>query len=156
MAKNSKKKSSDQIHESLSLREFIQAVRDDLVEAEEERIESGHDPLFKVDSLEIEASIVVTDKVEGGGGLKIQVLSFGASRGRENEAAHKINLKLSAVDSGSFSTGKISARDLGDLVDRSSDESGDDSKPTFGLHPAEDQEGKDVKGGIIFFEEDDE
>lgn len=147
MSDNSNRNSTDNIQDGLLLKEFMQAVRNDLVEAEQERLESDHDALFKVDSLEIEASVIVKKKAKGKLGFNIQVVSVGADGGVEHEAAHRIILKLSAVDDVST---------IGLLPCSMPLDNGDynGERPSLGLLPVSLDTSSDYLQDIIHFEDE--
>ncbi|MFC5972002.1 trypco2 family protein [Halomarina salina] len=92
------KASADGLEDDLPLKEFIRAVQAELIESESEREESNIPPLFKVDSLEIEASVVASKRVEGKGGIDIQVVSLGGGGHVEEQSVQKIKLTLSTVE----------------------------------------------------------
>lgn len=92
------KTSAEGMEDNLPLKEFVRAVQSELIESEKEREESDIPPLFKVDSLEIEASVVASKRVEGKGGISIQVVSLGGGGHVEEQSVQKIKLTLSAVE----------------------------------------------------------
>jgi hypothetical protein len=52
---------------------------------------------FEVQDVQLEVEITTTGSVEGGGGLKIYVLTLGAKGSKSNASSQKVTLNLSAV-----------------------------------------------------------
>jgi hypothetical protein len=93
------------LEESLSLKELIHAVRDELVASELERVQEGKRPLFEFDTLDIEVHFVVTKGRSAKGGFSLKVLPFvpfGADAqvtgDFQKQQVHKITLSLKATE----------------------------------------------------------
>ncbi|MCC5931048.1 MAG: hypothetical protein JJU28_17510 [Cyclobacteriaceae bacterium] len=80
--------------ENLNIKALIHAVRQELIESEEERIQKNLLPLFKVDSLKIEVNFIVEEKTETGGGLNLKIVDIGRDLTYSNQQIHKITLDL--------------------------------------------------------------
>ena len=80
--------------ESLNIKELIHAVRQELIESEEERVKKGIPPLFAVDNLKIEVNFVVEEKTETGGGLNLKIVDIGRDVTYSKQQIHKITLEL--------------------------------------------------------------
>ena len=74
----------------IGLVEFIQAVRQELVRAQQI---AGSDPLLKLDDVELEMSVVTTK--EASGGLKFWVVELGTKY--DKEQTHRVTLKLAPI-----------------------------------------------------------
>jgi len=95
----------DATEQSLSLKEMIQQVRDELVASERERKAKGQEALFQVDQVELVVNFVVTKTSKAKAGFSFQVLTFGGldlggDKGRQDQSVHTITLTLKAVDPG--------------------------------------------------------
>jgi hypothetical protein len=80
--------------ESLNLKELIHAVRQELIDSENERIDKGLSPLFKVENLKIEVNFVVEQTKKTGGKIGIKIVDVGHDVTYSNQQIHKILLEL--------------------------------------------------------------
>jgi hypothetical protein len=95
------KKQAD-VKESLSLKELIRRVQEELAESQEEREKRGDQALFEVEKLVLEVNFAVTRSAKVNGRLEFKVLTLGgvnAGGGHdyEQQRVHKITLSLKAV-----------------------------------------------------------
>lgn len=76
----------------IGLADFIQQLKADLAPREEQ-----DEPLFYIDSIELEAQIVASQEQTGKAGLKLSILNFGADAGvgTKNAETHTQKLKIS-------------------------------------------------------------
>lgn len=91
MAKN---QSNELKMEGLNIKELIHAVRQELMDSEQERIRKGIPPLFVVDNLKIEVNFVVEKKTTTGGGLNLKIVDVGRDVSYNSQQIHKITLEL--------------------------------------------------------------
>lgn len=84
--------------ESLNLKELIHQVRQELIESENERVQKGLTPLFKVDNLKIEVNFVVEKTKKSGGKLGIKIVEAGHQVSYSSQQIHKISLELNTID----------------------------------------------------------
>ena len=84
--------------ETLNLKELIHTVRQELIDSENERIEKGLSPLFKVDSLKIEVNFVVEKVNKTGGKIDIKIVDVGHDITYSSQQIHKILLELKTCD----------------------------------------------------------
>jgi hypothetical protein len=94
--------------QDLSIKELIQAVRNELVESENERRQKKIDPLFVVDSLKIEVNFVVENKKDTGGKFNLQVVDIGRNVVYTEQQIHKITLDLKTINND-----KVSLKNVG-------------------------------------------
>ena len=80
----------DEKAKGIGLVEFIQAVKQELVRAQQS---AGNNPLLKLDDVELEMSIVTTKEVSGG--LKFWVIELGGKY--DKEQTHKLTVKLAPM-----------------------------------------------------------
>ena len=90
------------LQNSLSLKELIFRVQQELVESQAEREARGEDALFQVEKLVLEVNFVVTQSMEGKGGLEFKVLTLGGvniggNKGYQQQQVHKITLSLTVA-----------------------------------------------------------
>ena len=90
------------LENSLSLKELIRGVQQELIESQKERQEKGDPSLFEVEKLTLEINFVVTRSQGGKGSFEVKVLTFGGFNlgGEGNfqqQKIHKITLSLKAV-----------------------------------------------------------
>jgi hypothetical protein len=81
----------------ISLGDVLRSIHEDLVESTKERPE-GWEPLFEIESAEVELFVRMTKDASVEGGVKAYVVSFGAKGSEAQERGHKITLRLSAVE----------------------------------------------------------
>ncbi|ENO2185825.1 trypco2 family protein [Vibrio alginolyticus] len=81
---------------SLFIGELIRKVHDELRESQERRELEGHEALFEIDTLTIEANFIVTEHESEGGGFDFKILKYNANASNKNETIHKIVLQLKA------------------------------------------------------------
>ena len=62
---------------SLSIKELLRKVRQELVEAQRERESAGEEILFRVEQLTLEVNFVVSKSTDAKGGLEFKVLTIG-------------------------------------------------------------------------------
>lgn len=81
----------------LGIPEFVDKVRTELIEIQARRLDRKQDAVFHVDSFDLEISFVakVANKAEGG--VKLEVVTAGASDESSRESTHKVTLHLSAI-----------------------------------------------------------
>lgn len=76
----------------LELAAMIEALRDSLETAQEEG--KGRRTRFRVDSVEMEATVAVTKEHEGSGGVKFWVVQAGGKMSSSSIATQRITLSL--------------------------------------------------------------
>lgn len=81
---------ADEKAKGIGLVEFIQAVKQELVRAQQS---AGSNPLLKLDDVELEMSVVTTK--EASGGLKFWVIELGGKY--DKEQTHKLTVKLAPI-----------------------------------------------------------
>jgi Trypsin-co-occurring domain 2 len=77
----------------LELAAMIEALRDSLETAQAEG--KDRQTRFRVDSIEVEATVEVTKGREGGGGVKFYVVQAGGRASSSNVATQRIKLSMS-------------------------------------------------------------
>ncbi|HSK74544.1 MAG TPA: trypco2 family protein [Pyrinomonadaceae bacterium] len=87
---------------TLSLKELIRRVQQELVDSQKEREEKGDDALFEVEKLTLEVNFVVTRSNDAKGSLDFKVLtvggiSLGGGKNYQQQQVHKIILSLKAI-----------------------------------------------------------
>jgi hypothetical protein len=97
--------------DSLSLKQLIRRVTQELVESQREREESGGPALFEVEKLTLEVNFVVTKSKSAKGGFDFRVLTFGginagASGEHQEQEIHKIVLSLKVVSKHVYEPGR--------------------------------------------------
>lgn len=95
--------------EKISLSEMIQTLRSELETAQKNAKDS---PLnLKVDSVELELSVAITNSNSGKGGIKFWVIEAGGETKQEEASTHKFKLTLKPyTDTGDLFVNNISSR----------------------------------------------
>jgi hypothetical protein len=79
----------------IALADLVNAVRRELetaaINARDQQLQ------FEVQDVQLEAEVMTTGTLEGGGGLQIWVVNVGAKGSKANAATQKVTLKLGAV-----------------------------------------------------------
>jgi hypothetical protein len=88
--------------DDLSIRTLIQAVTQELLESQSDRLAVGGPAVFQLKDLTLEISFVATNSKKGGGGFDLKVVKADASVQYDKQSIHKITLTLSAVDDRPF------------------------------------------------------
>lgn len=83
--------------QELKIKDLIHAVRQELIESENERVKKGITPLFYVENLKIEVNFVVAENVSGGGKIKMMLVEVGGDAAYKSEQVHKITLELKTL-----------------------------------------------------------
>lgn len=83
----------------VSVKELIQRVSEELLEAQQERLASGRRAVFEVSELDIEISFVVSRSKQGRGGINLQVVTVGGTVGLDDQQTQRMTLKLVAASS---------------------------------------------------------
>ena len=83
--------------EDLPIRDLIQAVTDELLQSQAERLAKRNAAVFEVNDLTLEISFVATSSKRGGGGFDLKVVKADAGLKYDEQSIHKITLKLNAV-----------------------------------------------------------
>jgi len=84
--------------ENLGIKKLLQAVRQELIESQEEREKKGLTPLFVVDNLKIEVNFVVEHAKGVTGGFDLKVVEVGGNLSYSSQQVHKITLELKACN----------------------------------------------------------
>ncbi len=80
---------------NLGLKELISQARSELLALEKESAALGINPIVKLDSLTVEANIVVEKSTATKGGFDIKVVSVGGGENFSETQTHKITVGLS-------------------------------------------------------------
>jgi hypothetical protein len=83
--------------ESVSVKDLIHRVSQDLIESQTEREKSGRKPLFEVETLTIEINFVVTTTTDAKGEIDLQLVTVEGGKQYENQQVQKITLQLKAI-----------------------------------------------------------
>ena len=83
--------------ESLSIKDLISRVQQELIDSQMERKKAGRESLFEVKNLTIEINFVVTTTTNKQGELDLKLVTVGAGKQYENQQVQKIILELSAI-----------------------------------------------------------
>jgi Trypsin-co-occurring domain 2 len=86
--------------QDVSVKELIQRVSEELLEAQQERLAGGRRAVFEVSELDIEISFVVSRSKQGRGGIDLQVVTVGGTIGLDDQRTQRMTLKLVAASSG--------------------------------------------------------
>lgn len=89
--------SEDGLSQNISVKEFIQAVSDDLLASRTERLAAGRPPVFEVSSLDIELSVTATRSSKKAGSIDLKVVSGGLAGMAGHESVQKLSLHLTAT-----------------------------------------------------------
>jgi S-adenosylmethionine synthetase len=94
---------------SVPLSDLVEAVREELQEASLKG--RGSALQFEIDKVEIAAQVEAVRAHEGGGGLKVWVVSLGGKASSENTSTHTVTLTMTAVrdDGTKFRVSDLSA-----------------------------------------------
>ena len=94
----------------IPLADLIDAVRTELETAA--RSARGRQLQFEVKDVQLEVNVTTTGTREAEGGLKVWVLTVGASGSRANMASHKVTLTLDVVgpDGARFQVNDVTSR----------------------------------------------
>ena len=84
---------------SLSIKDLIFRVQQELIESQTERTKSGREPLFEVETLTIEINFVVTTTTDAKGGIDLKLVTVEGGKQYENQQVQKITLQLTAIPS---------------------------------------------------------
>ncbi len=91
--------------DDLSIRTLIQAVTQELLESQSERLDACTPAVFEVKDLTLEISFVATNSKHAGGGFDLKVVKADAGVQYDKQSIHKITLTLKAVDDQPFGGG---------------------------------------------------
>ena len=83
--------------ESVSVKDLIHRVSQDLIESQTEREKSGRKPLFEVETLTIEINFVVTTTTDAKGEIDLHLVTVDGGQQYENQQVQKITLQLKAI-----------------------------------------------------------
>ncbi|MGO8892238.1 MAG: trypco2 family protein [Streptosporangiaceae bacterium] len=89
--------SDDGLAQNISVKEFIQAVSEQLMTSRAERLAAGRPPIFEVASLDIELSVAATRSSSKGGGVELKVVSGHLAGTAGHESVQKLSLHLTAT-----------------------------------------------------------
>ena len=81
---------------ALELKDLIRRTREELLELEAERTARGNEPLFRVDSIVVEASFIVEESNTSKGGFDLKLISAGAEAAYGKNEIHKVAVTLTA------------------------------------------------------------
>jgi NTP-dependent ternary system trypsin peptidase co-occuring protein len=84
----------------LEIRGLIKHAREQIDLAIQDRRDSGKAGRFEIQSLAIEVNVVVTDALEGEGGIDIWIVKAGGKKSYQREQVHKITLVLQPSNRG--------------------------------------------------------
>jgi hypothetical protein len=95
-------KANDLAQSSLSLKELLRYVKQELVESQREREASGEAALFEVEGLILEVNFIVIKSKAARGGIDFKVLTLGGinvggGKDYQEHQVHKITLTLKTV-----------------------------------------------------------
>lgn len=82
----------------LSIKDLIQHARHEIEAAARERIEKDQLPLMRVESVTIEANVVITEAREGKGGIDLKVVTASGNKKFENQQVQKIIVVLKTIE----------------------------------------------------------
>ncbi len=89
---------AEKITDNLFIKDLIRKVHEELLASQEEREQSGIDPLFYVKDMTIEANFIAEKSVEAEGGVSFKFLTVDAQIGGggkiQAQQVHKITLNL--------------------------------------------------------------
>lgn len=89
--------SDDGLAQNISVKEFIQAVSEQLMASRTERLAAGRPPVFEVDSLDIELSVTATRSSRKAGRVDLKVVSGDLAGTAGHESVQKLSLHLTAT-----------------------------------------------------------
>lgn len=100
--------------DDLSIRTLIQAVTQELLESQAQRLAAGGPAVFEVSGLTLEISFVATSSKHGSGGFDLKVVKADAGLQYDKQSVHKITLQLKAVtdEDQPFSSGAVRPRKI--------------------------------------------
>ncbi len=84
--------------DQLSIKTLIRSVTSELLESRKERLEAGDPAVFEVEDLTLEISFIATTSKSGGGGFQFWVVKADGNVKYDDQAVHKIVLKLKAAE----------------------------------------------------------
>ena len=79
----------------IPLSDLIEAVRGELEKAAKQA--QGRDLRFEVNDVELDLEIATTGTKEGGGELKVWVISIGGKGSKSSASTHRVKLSVAAV-----------------------------------------------------------
>ena len=96
------KMNGDLLQNSISLKDAVRVVQDELIKSQKEREENNIQPLFEVERLTIEANCVFTKTEVSEVGFEVKLLSLFSAKSsqlatEEKSYVHQIKLELKAV-----------------------------------------------------------
>jgi Trypsin-co-occurring domain 2 len=83
--------------QGLGVKELIENVKAELIEAEQNRIKSNKAALFETKDFDLEINFVVNTRRKGTGKLEIQVVTIGGETEISSEKIQKIKLHMTAI-----------------------------------------------------------
>jgi hypothetical protein len=83
--------------DDISIKDFIQAISEDLMESRTQRLASGLPPVFEVAALDIDLSVKATRSSKKNGGVDLKVLRGDLESITGSESVQKISLHLTAT-----------------------------------------------------------
>jgi Trypsin-co-occurring domain 2 len=89
--------SEDELAQNISVKEFIQAVSEQLMASRAERLATGRAPIFEVASLDIELSVTATRSSKKAGSIDLKVVSGGLAGMAGHQSVQKLSLHLTAT-----------------------------------------------------------
>ncbi|KPI21791.1 hypothetical protein OV450_7607 [Actinobacteria bacterium OV450] len=84
----------------------LEKLREDLSEAKFNAKADPDGPILNLGKVEIEIELAIQNTVEGGGGIKFSVLTFGARRNRAKGATHRLKLELNPIGEQGVASGE--------------------------------------------------
>jgi Trypsin-co-occurring domain 2 len=81
----------------LGLRELIKDIKSDLAKSEEERLEAGENPVFKVEDVDLEINFVINKQYAESGGIEYKFVTLGNQSQISSEKVQKITLHMKAI-----------------------------------------------------------